>query len=407
MKRNSVTRMHASRAAQPGTNHTATRNRLRHIRNDERGISIIVVSTGLMALLAATTLAIDVGMFMTARTQAQTSADAGALAGAVALAFNNFNDRTPSGPAVQGAMNAALANQIIGGPVSITSSDVTFPNDPSGQPTRVQVNVFRTANRSNPVPTLMGQVFGVQTVDISATATAEAAAANAEMCLMPWTIPDKWIDRQSPPWDPSDTFTLYDNSGNPLANPDVYIPADQPGYTGYNAVQDRGLELVLKANNTTKVSSSFYNPWDLPGSVGANDYRNNIETCNRSVIPIFSPMTPEPGNMVGPTAQGATNRISQDPNAYWDTTCNCVRGSAFTLSPRIVIVPVYDPMYFAQGVHNGRNASLKLANYLGFFLEQMQGNQVMGRITPIAGLIDPNAGPGPAGAFARKIRLVQ
>jgi hypothetical protein len=37
----------------------------------------------------------------------------------------------------------------------------------------------------------------------------------------------------------------------------------------------------------------------------------------------------------------------------------------------------------------------------------MQGNQVMGRITPIAGLIDPNAGPGPAVAFARKIRLVQ
>jgi hypothetical protein len=84
-----------------------------------------------------------------------------------------------------------------------------------------------------------------------------------------------------------------------------------------------------------------------------------------------------------------------------------VRGSAFTISPRIVIVPVYDPLYFAQGVQNGRNTSLKLANYLGFFLEQMQGNQVMGRITPIAGLIDPNAGPGPAGAFARKIRLVQ
>src|SRR5258708_524668 len=135
MKRNSA-----------GMNDTATRNRLRHIRNDERGISIIVVSAGLAALLAATTLAIDVGMFMTARTQAQTSADAGALAGAVALAFNNFDDRSPSGPAVQSAMNEALANQIIGAPVSVTSSDVTFPNDPSGQPTRVQVDVFRTAN---------------------------------------------------------------------------------------------------------------------------------------------------------------------------------------------------------------------------------------------------------------------
>ena len=53
-----------------------------------------------MGFLAATTLAIDVGMFMTARSQAQNAADAGALAGAVALAFNDYNDRTTTGPAV-------------------------------------------------------------------------------------------------------------------------------------------------------------------------------------------------------------------------------------------------------------------------------------------------------------------
>jgi Flp pilus assembly protein TadG len=37
---------------------------------------------GFMAFFAASTLAIDVGMFMTARSQAQNAADAGALAGA-------------------------------------------------------------------------------------------------------------------------------------------------------------------------------------------------------------------------------------------------------------------------------------------------------------------------------------
>lgn len=381
--------------------------RRQHVRNDERGFAFVFVGMGFIAFLAATTLAIDVGMFMTARTQAQTSADAGALAGAVALVVNDFSNRSTSGPAVQSGINAALANQVIGKSVSVLPADVTFPNDPSGQPTRVQVNVFRTAGRSNAVPTLMGSLFGVTSVDITATATAEASPANAETCVMPWTIPDKWIDHQSPPWDPSDTFTIYDNKNNPVPNPDVYIPADQPGYTGYNAVTDRGLELTLKASNDTKVSPSFYNPWDLPGSTGASDYEANISACNSAVVPMFDPMTPEPGNMVGPTAHGTAARVAQDPNAYWDTSCSCVKGSAFSVSPRVVVVPLYDPLYYAQGIHNGKNASLKVANYLGFFVEQMQGNEVVGRITPVSGVIDPNGPPAPAGAFARVIRLVQ
>ena len=70
------------------------RGRIRHLRRDERGVTLIIVGAGFMALLAATTLAIDVGMFMMARSQAQNSADSGALAGAVALVFNDYNNRT-------------------------------------------------------------------------------------------------------------------------------------------------------------------------------------------------------------------------------------------------------------------------------------------------------------------------
>src|SRR5690349_8768545 len=128
--------------------------RLRRIRRDERGMSMVFVGMGFMAFLSATTLAIDVGMFMTARTQAQTSADAGALAGAIALYFNDFNDRSSSGPAVQSAIHAAQSNQVIYNTVSVTPGDVTFPNDKDGQPTLVKVDVYRTNARSNPVPTL-------------------------------------------------------------------------------------------------------------------------------------------------------------------------------------------------------------------------------------------------------------
>ena len=378
-----------------------------HVRRDERGFAFVFVGLGFIAFLAATTLAIDVGMFMTARTQAQTSADAGALAGAVALVVNDFNNRTASGPAVQSGINGALANHVIGSPVSVLPGDVTFPNDPAGQPTRVKVDVFRTAARANAVPTLMGVLFGVRTVDITASATAETTPANAETCVMPWTIPDKWIDKQSPPWDPNDTFTMYDKKGNLVPNPDIYIPADQPDYTGYNPVTDRGLELTLKAGNDTKISPSFYNPWDLPGSTGASDYETNVATCNPDKVDIGHLMTTEPGDMVGPTAQGTAARIAKDPGAKWSTDCNCVVGSAFGVSPRVVIVPLYDPQYFAQGAASGKNVNLKVANYLGFFVEEMQGTNVVGRITPVGGILDPNGPPAPANSFAKVIRLVQ
>jgi hypothetical protein len=367
-------------------------------------MSLVFVSMGFMSFLAATTLAIDVGMFMNSRSQAQNAADAGALAGAVALVVNSFTNRSASGPAVQGAMSAARANTVAGASVSVVPADVTFPNDPSGQPNRVQVQVYRTGERSNPVPTLMGTFFGVRTVNITATATAEASPANAETCVKPFTIPDKWSERQNPP---NDTFDLYDKHGNLLPNGDVYIPADRPGYTGYDADRDKGLQLVLKANNDNKVAPSFYNPWDLPGSVGASDYRDNIANCNTAVIPIGDPMTPEAGNMVGPTAQGTNDLVARDPGAYWDTTCNCVRGSAYGRSPRVAIIPLYDPAYYEEGKHNGKGASLKIANYLGFFIEGMQGNEVVGRVTPVTGVIDGNAGPAPAGAFPKVIRLVQ
>ena len=74
--------------------------RFRHLRDNERGMTLVFVATGFMAFLSATTLAIDVGMFMTARSQAQNAADAGALAGAVSFVRNSYADRSPGGPAV-------------------------------------------------------------------------------------------------------------------------------------------------------------------------------------------------------------------------------------------------------------------------------------------------------------------
>ena len=376
--------------------------RIVHLGRDERGMSLVFVSVAFMAALSATTLAIDVGMFMNSRSQAQNAADAGALAGAVALYYNNYDDRSSTGPAVLSAINTATNNQVAGGSVSVHPEDVTFPLSPSGKNNRVQVQVFRTSARSNAVPTLMGTFFGLRNVDIAAIATAEVSPANAETCVMPFTIPDRWIEKQTPPWDPTDTFDPGD----------IYVPlkpAPDPNtnYTGYNPVRDKGLEVVLKASNNTNVTASWYNPWDLPGSTGASDYRNNIAGCNSAILGFGDKMTPEPGNMVGPTAQGMRDRIALDSNAHWDTGCNCVQGSNSRISPRIVIIPTYDPVVFANGAAHGRNIDLQIVSFIGFFLEDMRGNDVVGRVTPVTGVIDGDFGPAPNGAFPAVIRLVQ
>ena len=70
-------------------------------------MSYVFVGLGFMAFLSASMLAIDVGMLMTSRNQAQNSADAGALAGATALVFDSFTDGAPTGPVVTSALAGA------------------------------------------------------------------------------------------------------------------------------------------------------------------------------------------------------------------------------------------------------------------------------------------------------------
>jgi Flp pilus assembly protein TadG len=377
---------------------------VRRISNDERGMTLVLITAGMVAFMAATMLALDVGMFMVARTQAQSAADAGALAGAVALYYDNWDDRSAGGPAVQNAITAATsdANAVMNAKVSVNAGDVTFPAID-----RVRVHVHRTAARGNPLLPFLAPMFGIDEVDLGASAVARAAPADAMTCVKPFTIPDKWEERQTPSWDPDDTFDMVDNKGKPLANPDVYVPAGQPGYTGYDAQRDRGTRIVIKAGTGTNLYPSFYYPYAVGGVTGADEYRWNIGNCNTTMMGFGNLLVSEPGNMSGPTRQGVADLIALDAGAYWDTVGNRAVSTVHP-SPRIVAIPVFDPVYYDTGKQNGRNADLKVANYIGIFVEGMQGNDVIARITPIGGLMKGNGGgPVPSTAFPRAIVLVQ
>jgi hypothetical protein len=378
--------------------------RFRHLRDDERGMSLVFVGVGFMAFLSATTLAIDVGMFMTARSQAQNAADAGALAGAVAFVKNSYADRSPGGPAVQSAINTATGNDVIHGAPTVTPADVTFPLSPGGQDNRVQVIVHRPS-----MPTLFGQFFGVPTVNIEATAVAEASPANVMTCVKPFMIPDKWIEKQTPAWDPDDEYNKYDNKNNLLANPDIYSNKGDTR-TGYTYTNDIGLELILRAGSGNADSPSFYYSWKMPGDTGGDFYRDNIANCNKSKIVRGTKIIQEPGNMMGPTIEGIEMLIAKDPDATWDTSCNCVKNSKYTgQSPRLFPIPLYDPQFSAdeQKKNNGRSAEFVIANFMGFFVTKVAGNQIYGRVANITGMVDDGYEQAPNDSLTWAIRLVQ
>ena len=378
---------------------TAALHRSIRLLHDERGMSFVFVGIGMMAFMAATTLAIDVGMVMTARSQAQNSADVGALAGAVALAFNDATDHSAGGPASQSAVNASRANLIIGQPPSVTSGDVTFPNDPSGQPTRIHVDVFRNAARGNAVPTLIASVFGVLTVDIGAGATAEAIPASAATCVKPWAFPDKWTERQTPPFDMTDTFNAFPSS--PTVSPDQYSNVSQSGFTGYKRA-NVGQQIVLKPAASGTIPAAGYYALDLPG---ASSYQTEIDSCNSGAMQIGDVLAAQPSGVSAQTKAGVDALVAADPSAYYDAVRKGVVTS-LSSSPRVVAVPVYDPYVYDQGRQVG-SPVLQIADIVGFFIESVNSNGwITGRIVPILG-VTHGSGAAPANAFARAIRLVE
>jgi hypothetical protein len=144
----------------------------------------------------------------------------------------------------------------------------------------------------------------------------------------------------------------------------------------------------------------------MPGDVGGDFYRDNIANCNTTIVSVPFMMTQEPGNKVGETNQGVDLLMAKDPDAEWDDVNNRVV-SDINPSPRIFPIPLYDPDYYQDGITHGRNASLKMVNWVPFFIEGRDGNNVYGRIVPMVGVLDPNAGPAPSTSLVYAIRLVQ
>jgi len=367
----------------------------------ERGATIVFVALALTALLSVVALAVDVGMLLTAKTEAQRTADVAAMAGAGTLLFSPDDD----GPARSEADKFGDMNKIQG----VADIDPTDDVDVDLDNFTVTVRAHRDQVRGGPVATWFAQVFGVDAVNVGADATARIVPAGAATCLKPFSIYDRFDSN-----DGNDTFDegvdVYDphltGYGTSWRNP------GEPGDDGLGYINDFGRPIVLKGNAMKGdpccpgTGPSWYYPWVIPGGIGGRWFRDNIAICNPEIITVGEEYDTEPGNMHGNVVKGVEALIAQDALASWDPATNQVVGSAFDPwvgSPRIGIVPTFDP---GRSFRPGRKP-LVFTNFIAVYFESVSGKgndqQVHGRILYATGI----AGGSETAPGAKFVQLIE
>ena len=383
----------------------------------EGGAILIQVAVGIVVLITLTMFVFDYGVMWVARRQAQNAADAGALSGAVALALDANAADNGGEDALNSALIVAAGNNVWGQAPNADANNLnaSYPVVcPDGTVTCLRVDVFRNAAHGNALPMFFGRFVNLTAQGVRATATAQAAVANASDCLKPWAIPDRWIDNYDETGFIDNTWTMDDrfetkytkgpNTGQPLPNPDQYV---RPGFT----LQHVGTRMTLKFGNpsgSAPIAPGNYFPVALPTwdgeSRGGSDYEDNISRCNGVPIAIDTEITSEPGAKIGPTAHGMEDLIALDPHATFNDATGSVQNSCAqtanpcaTMSPRIVAIPIFDTGWYHEGQQTGRT-QLRIVNILGLFIESMQGQDVNGVFMRIPGVltgaganINPNA----------------
>ena len=381
----------------------------RRVRS-ERGSALIFVAIAIFVLTGFSTFVLDHGVMWLARGQAQNAADAGALAGAIARAFDETDDPpTADGAAFDSAFNATQANLVLSEVPGIAVS-WDCPTFVAGSKC-VRVDAFRDGtNGSTALPTFFANLFGLTSQDVRATATARVAFGNAVNCMRPFAVADKWLEQAADP----QRYNHWKKVSGTLSelNPhDIYGPPGSGNSTGYKVTNpdgtpaDIGTELVMKSGIPSESESGIEPGWFLATQLpdgdggwysGAQDYKWAIANCIGNPVGIGDYLPTETGVMVGPTQQGFNLLKATDPYATWndatDTVDNSCAPDCGPFSPRIIPIAVFDMDDFQK-----RNITqdwsdcpiggqcVRVGNILGFFASHMAGSDIVGYLVMYPG----------------------
>jgi hypothetical protein len=427
---------------------------------DRRGGTLALVAVTMIGLLGMAALAVDLSMAFATRAEAQRIADSSALAGG--SAFMDVPLAQAGQEAQDRAYDYALRHQLRG--VDVDSSEVTIQIDVNEMLVRVGIN-------RGGFPTWFARILGIDDVDIGAVAAAQAFRAGTARCLKPFAVPDMWQERDPDQdlngnglWEPGEPW-VFERGNRPDGSPgdryqrylgdqvgqnmeaysedaqahgtDGYEPSGygswmRNGANGGGYQHDRGRRIQIKVSDPQSefaLNPGLFYPWRLPpdpnmadcekGGGGSQDsggatYRRNICECNNSEIELFTNYDLEPGNMIGPTKQGVTELLEEDPHTRWNESTgeleNTVQSSAYygkpLSSPRVIKIALFD----ISQINGPGMQAIQFNNFALFFLEQMGNGQqdpIIGRFLYYAGGYGEGAGGPNTGGTVLYLRLVE
>jgi Putative Flp pilus-assembly TadE/G-like len=387
-----------------------TNSNNRRDRFDERGSALVMLAGLMVALLGMSALAIDLAALYATRAEAQRAADAAALAAAQTFASSGCTSGAggcvAGGPqesvARQRAQDVGAQNFVAGEAANVQAGDVSFTY-PNAEEPQITVLVARDAAHGNSIPTVFGKIFGVQTVDVSVSATAEAFNPSGSgvpigsSCLKPWVLPNCDSGHTTPATNPNcgGFAPFIDPASGTLVNPG---PVSSGGVIGETVTLKPG------SPSSAPAPSQFY-AVDLPpaltqpslcpacanGSMGGGAalYRSNISCCNETSFlcgPLPIPMNIETGNMQGPTQQGVECLINEQNNgsgqdilvSAWPLS---ITGGSFNSNPllrnvtgltqssSIATAPLYDGHNLCPGGSCG--GTVQIIGFLQVFINNV------------------------------------
>lgn len=383
---------------------------------NERGVSILLISVGMVFVLGMAGLGVDLASLYVGRSQAQRAADAGALAGAQALVTDGCTSAGGSdisadcqNLARQRAIAVANANLVAGVSPAITDSDVTFPSTSTTDP-QIKVVAGRDTGHSNAMPTYFVKIFGINSANVSASAKAEAfnpsgtgSSVGAE-CLKPWLLPNCDSGHSTNP-NPNCTGGSYssfiDSTSGDIVNPGpvssggvlgeqfIIKPGDPTG--GATAAPGKFWPVYLPPGSVASDCPACANGSGNGGSGSGALYRYNIECCNHNTITCGThTIQPITGNMVGPTEQGVDCLIHQsssngspsgmdtfDP-ASWTITAGSGNpyglSGAIATSDSVITVPVYDGNALCPGSSCPSTTTVTVIGFIQIFVDYEDGS---------------------------------
>jgi len=361
-------------------------NMNRDSRERQEGFVLVAVALLLIVLIGFVALGVDTGVLYSAKTTAQSIADAAALAGA----FTYVNTPTAAQPSTASvnATQVAINNTVMG--KQVTAADVTVISDVPNR--RVTVTVKSTQN------TYFARALWRKNVEVSATATAEAAEyAEGSGCVKPWFLPNSVLSA-----DP--VCTAACDATQSLIDP---ITRE---VTPFGASRIGSQFTVKPQDPSGTLAPSMFYAINFPGDTGANDYRDAITSCKSPYLRCGDYQKPKPGNMAGPTKQGVEDLVGKPPKFTWTAPGQykeASSGKTFDLADSVILTPIWSACGTGFCPSAKVSGDLRIIGFASVFVEGIAGDNVVARLIGISSCGAVFGGPTGGTTQSLPLRLVR